>query len=105
MAPWKGPRHKTWASDTFIATVVAAFVVVTYVVWEIVGTAPQGMITLVGVAGGALFGAVSGDKKKRERDTEETAQEAKTVAERAEAAANRAVEESSGPAPSGGGDA
>lgn len=71
---------------------MAAFVVVVYVVWEAVGTAPQGMITLVGVAGGALFGAVSGDKKKRDADTEHQAARAERTAERAEVKADRLVE-------------
>ncbi|AOT25141.1 hypothetical protein PBI_TERROR_30 [Mycobacterium phage Terror] len=63
---------------------MATVVVVAYVIWEIVGEAPQGMVTLVGLAGGALFGAVSGDKRKRVHDVEQTA-------ERAEAKADRAV--------------
>lgn len=63
----------------------------TYVIWEIVGTAPQGMVTLVGVAGGALFGAATGDKRKRDNETEETATDAKATAQRAEATANNAV--------------
>ncbi|AGK86211.1 hypothetical protein SEA_SWEETS_30 [Mycobacterium phage Sweets] len=63
---------------------MATVVVVAYVIWEIVGEAPQGMVTLVGLAGGALFGAVSGDKRKRVHDVELTA-------ERAEAKADRAV--------------
>lgn len=58
---------------------------VTYVVWEIVGTAPQGMVTLVGVAGGALFGAVTGDKKKRDNETEKTAVRAEAKADDATA--------------------
>lgn len=62
-----------------------------YVIWEIVGTAPQGMVTLVGLAGGALFGAVSGDKKKRDHDTEVTAAHAEETAQRAEATANSAA--------------
>ncbi len=69
MAAWSGPRHRSWGRDTNLTAVFAGAVVVGYVVWELVGEAPQGMVTLVGLAGGALFGAVSSDKKKRDRDT------------------------------------
>lgn len=66
-------------------------VFVTYIVWEIVGQAPQGLVSLLGVAGGAWFGAVSGDKKKRDADTEATADDAKATAQRAEVKADRLV--------------
>ena len=94
MAAWSGPRHRSWARDTNLTAVFAGAVVVGYVVWELVGEAPQGMVTLVGLAGGALFGAVSGDKKKRDRDTEVTAQHAEATAQRAEATANSAAQAS-----------
>lgn len=76
VAPWNGPRHQSWLSDTVLTSVMAAVVIVAYIAWEALGTAPQGMVTLVGVAGGALFGAVSGDKRKREQDTERVASRA-----------------------------
>lgn len=63
--------------------------IVVYMVWEALGTAPQGMVTLVGLAGGALFGAVSGDRKKRDADVERTANRADSTADRAEAKADR----------------
>ena len=88
MAPRQGPRHRSWASDTNLSIVFAAVIVVGYIVWELVGEAPQGMITLVGVAGGALFGALSGDKRKRDDDTERTAERAAATAERAEVKAD-----------------
>lgn len=89
MAPWKGPRHRSPWSDTHLAT--AGFVVVfgTYITWEIVGTAPQGLVSLLGIAGGAWFGAVSGDRKKRDADTERTANRADETANRAEGKADR----------------
>lgn len=62
----------------------------TYVIWEIVATAPQGLVSLLGIAGGAWFGAVSGDKKKRDADTEATAHRAEATADRAERSAGRA---------------
>lgn len=89
MAPWQGPRHRSWASDTTLSFAFAVVVIVTYVVWEIVGEAPQGMVTLVGLAGGAIFGAVSGDKKKRDHDTERKADRAEATADRAEVKADR----------------
>lgn len=67
----------------------AGAIVAGYIVWELVGTAPQGMVTLVGVAGGAFFGAVSGDKKKRDADTERKADRAEATADRAEVKADR----------------
>ena len=51
-----------------LSTIGMAVVFVTYVVWEIVSTAPPGLTTLLGVAGGAWFGAMSSDKRKRERE-------------------------------------
>lgn len=68
MAPWKGQRHRSWASDTVLSTIGMAVVFVTYVVWEIVSSAPPGLTTLLGVAGGAWFGAMSSDRRKRDRD-------------------------------------
>lgn len=91
MAAWNGPRHRSWARDTNLTAVFAGCVVIGYVVWELVGEAPQGMVTLVGLAGGALFGAVSKDKQRRDADTRETANHAEQTANRAEATANSAA--------------
>jgi hypothetical protein len=76
---------------------MASLVVIVYIVWEAVGTAPQGMVTLVGVAGGALFGAVSGDKKKRSKDIEQTAVRAETKADDAIARADRSEQRETEP--------
>ncbi len=92
MAPWQGPRHRSWASDTNWSLLFAFAVVAGYIAWELVGTAPQGMVTLVGVAGGAVFGAVSGDKKKRDSDVEHRAERAEATADRAEAKADTLAE-------------
>jgi hypothetical protein len=93
VAPWSGPRYQSRFSDTNLSLAFAAAIVVIYVVWEAVGTAPQGIVTLVGVAGGALFGAVSGDKKKKdadkEADTEKRVGRAEATADRAEVKADR----------------
>lgn len=88
MAAWKGPRHRSWASDTNLTLVAAVLVIGIYLAWETVSEAPQGLITLVGLAGGALFGAVSNDKRKRENDVEKQAERAEKTAERAEAKAD-----------------
>ena len=91
MAPWNGPRHRSWASDTNLSFLFAGVTIATYVIWELFGEAPQGMVTLVGLAGGALFGAVAGDKRKREVETERKAEHAERVAVQAERKADEAV--------------
>lgn len=62
----------------------AGGIIATYVVWEAVGEAPQGMVTLVGIAGGALFGAVSADKNKRAAETEQRVERVERRADDAE---------------------
>lgn len=69
----------------------AGGIIATYVVWEIVGEAPQGMVTLVGIAGGALFGAVSGDKTKRANEVAAKADHAERVAVQADRKADQAA--------------
>lgn len=91
MAPWNGPRHRSWASDTNLSFLFAGVIIAAYVIWELFGEAPQGMVTLVGLAGGALFGAVSGDKRKREVETERKAEHAERVAVAAERKADQAA--------------
>ena len=91
MAPWNGPRHRSWASDTNLSFLFAGVTIAAYVIWELFGEAPQGMVTLVGLAGGALFGAVSGDKRKRTVETERKAEHAEQVAVRAERTAESAA--------------
>lgn len=87
MAPWRGPRHRSWASNTNVTFLAAIAVVATAVAWEVAGTLPDWMVTLVGLAGGALFGAVSDDRKKREAEerkhTEEVVRSADEKADRA----------------------
>lgn len=56
-------------------------VIIVYLIWEGVGTAPQGMVTLVGLAGGALFGAATRDHGKRQADTEAAAERAEAKAD------------------------
>ncbi|QFG09984.1 hypothetical protein KDW74_gp30 [Mycobacterium phage Antsirabe] len=91
MAPWNGPRHRSWLSDTNLSLCFAIAIVAAYFIWELVGTAPQGMVTLVGLAGGALLGGLSGDKKKRDAERDEDVREAKTTAQAAAVVADRAA--------------
>ena len=91
MAPWQaGRRHRSWLSDTNLSLIFAFAVVAGYVVWELVGEAPQGMVTLVGLAGGALLGELTGDKRKRDDERAETVKDAQDTAHRAEAKAEAA---------------
>lgn len=91
MAPWKpGARHRSWAANANLAKWSAAVVFITYCVWSYFETAPTGLTTLLGVAGGAWFGAAQDDKKKKDRDTKDTAVTAKQTAERAEETGDRA---------------
>jgi hypothetical protein len=62
-----------------------AIVFVSYITWEIVGEAPAGLTTLLGVAGGAWFGAMSDDKKKRDAEVSDTAHRTEVTADRIEA--------------------
>ena len=91
MAPWRGPRHRSWASDTNLSLLFAFAIVVGYVIWELFGEAPQGMVTLVGLAGGALLGGLSGDKRKRDDERAANVKDAQDTAHRAEAKADRAT--------------
>jgi hypothetical protein len=91
VAAWEGPRHRSWLSDTRLSLYFAIAIVVTYVIWEIVGEAPQGMVTLVGLAGGALLGGLSGDKSKRDAERASDVKDARDTAHRAEDKADRAA--------------
>lgn len=94
MAPWtRGRRHESriW-SDTGLSIAFAVIIIVSAGLWEgLHPPTPQWLVTLVGIAGGALFGAVSGDKRKRDRVTEQTADRAEETANRAEVKADRLV--------------
>lgn len=93
--PWKsGRRHESWFfSDTGLSIMFAVAIIVMAGCWEAFNPpTPQWLVTLVGIAGGALFGAVSGDKRKRDRVTEQTAHRAEETADRAEVKADRLVQ-------------
>lgn len=89
MAPWKGPRHRSWASDTNLSLVFAFSVVAGYVIWELFGEAPQGMVTLFGLAGGAILGGLSQDRRRRDSEQDSDVRDAKATASRAEVKADR----------------
>jgi hypothetical protein len=91
VAAWNGPRHRSWLSDTNLSLCFAIAIVVAYFIWELVGTAPQGMVTLVGLAGGALLGGLSGDKRKREAERDQDVKDAKATAQAAAVVADRAA--------------
>jgi hypothetical protein len=87
-----GRRHDSWASNSWIASAGAIVVFVTYLVWSAFETAPPGLTTLLGIAGGAWFGALSEDKRRRERDVTSTAHRAERTADRAESKADKLIE-------------
>lgn len=94
MAPWNsGKRHRSWVfSDTALSIMFAIGIIVMAGCWETFNPpTPQWLVTLVGIAGGALFGAMSGDKRKRDRETDQTANRAEETANRAEVKADRLV--------------
>lgn len=73
VSPWKGPRHQSWASNSVLAG-IALFVILvaTVIVDQLNGPSeppPTYLTGLLGLAGGAFFGAVGSDKSKREADT------------------------------------
>jgi hypothetical protein len=73
LAPWRGRRHRSWASNTNAATVGFVVVFGMWFVWELVGNAPSTLNQLLGTAAGIWFGAVAGDKARRDREVEDKA--------------------------------
>ena len=96
MAPWNGPRHRSWASNSNIGALSCLLVFVVYVVWDIVSHdhVPTGISTLLGIAGGAWFGGITDDKRRRDQDVEDTGNRAEATADRAEAKADDALQRS-----------
>ena len=75
MAPWQGPRHRSWASNTNASTVALAILFGTWLIWEIVGEAPPALSSLLGPVAGIWFGAVAQDQKKRQEEAIKKAEE------------------------------
>lgn len=93
MAPWSpGSRHRSWAANENLARTAAAVVFAVYCVWSYFETAPPGLLTLLGLAGGAWFGAAQDDKKKKDQDTQDTAVRAEKSANRVEGEMERLTE-------------
>lgn len=70
-SPFSGPRHQSWASNTIISLIAFVFTVgLTAAADYLNGPAdpPAYLVGLCGMAGSALFGAVSSDKSKRDRE-------------------------------------
>lgn len=83
VSPFQGERHRSWLSDTVIFA--AAFVVVLGITalsdyLNGPGDPPAYLVGLCGATGSALFGAVSSDRNKREREIVADAVVAKQVA-------------------------
>ena len=80
--PWKGPRHRSWASDTSI-TAVLFCILLAATMWVDMhnGEAepPAYLTGLLGAAGAALFGAAGADKNKRSQDIADDAGTAKRM--------------------------
>jgi hypothetical protein len=87
VAPWEGPRHRSWAKNTNVAGLFAFVIFVTYAVWEALGTAPQALIGLLGPTVGAWFMASAADDRRERKETKEAADDAKAKAELVEAPA------------------
>lgn len=92
MAPWTGPRHRSWASDTMIFAVV--FLVILFVTvitsWLTHSPPPAYLTGLLGASSAALFGAAGSDKSKRESEIAEDALIARLRADVTGATADRA---------------
>ena len=78
--PWKGPRHRSWASDT-VVTAVLFVILLAATIWTDMNNGPAEppayLTGLLGAAGAALFGAAGSDKNKREREIAHDASTAK----------------------------
>lgn len=81
MAPWEGPRHSSWASNTVLMTAVLIVLVIATVVTDMLGDPPTYLVGMLGSAAGVWFGAMGSDKDKRDKDTAETANRAEAKAD------------------------
>ncbi|AXN53289.1 membrane protein [Mycobacterium phage Thonko] len=80
-APWNGPRHRSWASNTMLAFYALIVCLIATVATDLVGEPPTYLVGLLGTAAGAFFGAIGTDKQKREDETRETAERAERKAD------------------------
>lgn len=84
MAPWAGPRYRSWASDTIVAGAILAVLVIATAVVDAFGEPSTYLIGLLGTATGTFFGALSSDKAKRDAEVARIAQQAKNRVEELE---------------------
>jgi hypothetical protein len=101
-APWDGPRHRSWASNSVVSGIVLVIILLATVITDWLNgpePPPTYLTGLLGLAAGSFFGAVGTDKGKREREMETDIETAKSravdvneTAIRAETKADRAVE-------------
>lgn len=96
MAPWSGPRYRSWASNANLSGLFAAVIFATYVIWEAFGTAPLALVNLLGPTVGVWFAAVASDAHRRVQDTEDKADRATVDAAAANAKADRLTEDAAG---------
>lgn len=68
---------------------VVIFVI--YMAWALFDPThiPSGLTPLLGIAGGVWFGAITDDKRRKDRDTEDTGNRAEATAGRAETKVER----------------
>lgn len=113
MAPWEGPRHRSWASNTVVSGAMFAVIAILTVWMDRTGDPPDYLVGLLGVASTTFFGAIAGDKAKKEAEISRTATRAEAKADalveavehempgtaaRAERRAEHAEHEEEGPA-------
>lgn len=72
MAPWKGPRHSSWASNLNLSIVASALVIAAHITWSVYGVPPQALTTLLGVAGATLFGTITEETARRRKERDKT---------------------------------
>lgn len=86
MAAWgKGPRHRSWASNSNIFGLSCLVVLIIYTaMWFASPThdVPVEIKALVGIAGGAWFQGITTDKRKRDDDVRNTANRAEAKVDR-----------------------
>lgn len=81
MAPWQGPRHKSWASNTVLSGIMFALLVILTVWSDSRGDPPDYLVGLLGVASTTFFGAIAGDKAQRDKEIAKTAHRAEAKAD------------------------
>lgn len=76
-----GPRHRSWASNTVISGIMLALLIVVTVWIDSSGDPPDYLVGLLGTAAATFFGAIAGDKAKKDAEVERTASRAEAKAD------------------------